>query len=120
MPDVQRRLSAILCADVAGYSRLVGHDEERTLAAIKSLLAEVVTPRLAEHHGRLVKTTGDGLLVEFASAVDATRCAVSIQLHMQRRNAATPMCRRISGSTGGSASISATSWPTVTTFSVTR
>jgi adenylate cyclase len=95
MATVQRRLSAILCADVSGYSRLVGDDEESTLAAIKSLQSEVIDPGLAQHNGRLVKVTGDGLLVEFASVVDATRCAVDIQLQMARRNSTLPPNRRI-------------------------
>jgi adenylate cyclase len=78
MPNVQRRLSAILCADVVSYGRLMGTDEEGTLAAVKSLLTEVIEPELVQYRGRLVKTTGDGLLVEFASVVDAARCAVAI------------------------------------------
>ena len=76
---VERRLAAILAADVAGYSRLIGADEEGTLSRLKALRAEVIDPKIAEHHGRLVKTTGDGLLVEFASVVDALRCATEIQ-----------------------------------------
>ena len=69
-----RRLAAILAADVAGYSRLMGADEEGTLVRLKALRRELVDPKIAEHHGRIVKTTGDGLLVEFASVVDAVRC----------------------------------------------
>jgi adenylate cyclase len=76
---VERRLAAILAADVAGYSRLIGADEEGTLSRLKALRAEVIDLKIAEHHGRIVKTTGDGLLVEFASVVDALRCAVEIQ-----------------------------------------
>ena len=72
-----RRLAAILAADVAGYSRLMGVDEEGTLERLKALRRELVDPKIAEHHGRLVKTTGDGLLVEFLSVVDAVRCAVA-------------------------------------------
>ncbi len=72
-----RRLAAILAADVAGYSRLMGADEEGTLERLKALHRELVDPKIAEHHGRIVKTTGDGLLVEFASVVDALRCAVA-------------------------------------------
>ncbi|MBV8118511.1 MAG: adenylate/guanylate cyclase domain-containing protein, partial [Alphaproteobacteria bacterium] len=72
---VKRRLTAILAADVAGYSRLVGADEEGTLAALKAIRREL-DPKISEHRGRIVKTTGDGLLVEFASVVDAMRCAV--------------------------------------------
>jgi Flp pilus assembly protein TadD len=82
---VQRRLAAILAADVAGYSRLMGADEEGTLARLKALRAELIDPGLAEHHGRIVKTTGDGLLVEFASVVDAMRCAVGWQSAMADR-----------------------------------
>src|SRR5215831_8567701 len=67
---VERRLTAILAADVAGYSRLMGADEEETLARLKALRREIVDPRIVEHRGRIVKTTGDGLLVEFASVVD--------------------------------------------------
>jgi adenylate cyclase len=73
---VERRLAAVLAADVAGYSRLMGRDEERTLAHLKSLRKTLVDPSIAAHRGRIVKTTGDGMLVEFASAVDAARCAV--------------------------------------------
>ncbi len=71
---VERRLAAILAADVAGYSRLIEADEEGTLGRLKALRAEVIDPKIAHHHGRIVKTTGDGLLVEFASVVDALRC----------------------------------------------
>jgi adenylate cyclase len=70
-----RRLAAILAADVAGYSRLMGADEERTLARLKAHRRELVDPKIREHRGRIVKTTGDGMLVEFASVVDAVRCA---------------------------------------------
>jgi adenylate cyclase len=83
---VDRRLAAILAADVAGYSRLMGTDEEGTLAALKACRRELVDPKIAEHRGRIVKTTGDGALVEFASAVDATRCAMEIQHAMAERN----------------------------------
>jgi TolB-like protein len=81
-----RRLAAILAADVAGYSRLMGADEEGTLERLKALRHELVDPKIAEHHGRIVKTTGDGMLVEFASVVDAVRCAVAVQLAMPERN----------------------------------
>jgi len=74
---VERRLAAILAADVAGYSQLMGEDEEGTLAALKGIRRELIDPKIAEHRGRIVKTTGDGLLVEFASVVDAVRCATS-------------------------------------------
>jgi adenylate cyclase len=80
-----RRLAAILAADVAGYSRLMGADEEGTLERLKALRRELVDPKIAEHHGRIVKTTGDGLLVEFASVVDAVRCAVAVQQAMPER-----------------------------------
>src|SRR5580698_11269499 len=84
---VERRLAAILAADVAGYSRLIEADEEGTLSRLKALRAEVINPRIAGHHGRIVKTTGDGMLVEFASAVDAARCAIEVQREMARQNA---------------------------------
>ncbi|WGS18530.1 adenylate/guanylate cyclase domain-containing protein [Bradyrhizobium sp. ISRA463] len=83
---VERRLAAVLAADVAGYSRLMGTDEVGTLAALKSHRREVVDPAIAEHHGRIVKTTGDGMLVEFASAVDAVNCAMEVQGRMAKRN----------------------------------
>jgi adenylate cyclase len=92
---VERRLAAILAADVAGYSRLMGNDEEGTLAALKACRRELIDPKLAEHRGRIVKTTGDGALVEFASAVDAARCAIEIQRAMAERNTAIPEDRRI-------------------------
>src|SRR5260370_19350404 len=78
---------AILAADVAGYSRLMGADEEGTLAHLKSFRNELVEPKITEHRGHIVKTTGDGLLVEFASAVDAVRCAAEIQRGMAAPNA---------------------------------
>jgi TolB-like protein len=81
-----RRLAAILAADVAGYSRLMGADEEGTLERLKALRRELLDPKIAEHHGRIVKTTGDGMLVEFASVVDAVRCAVEVQREMLERN----------------------------------
>jgi adenylate cyclase len=84
---VERRLAAILAADVAGYSRLMGADEEGTLARLKAHRRELIDPKIAEHRGRIVKTTGDGILVEFASVVDAVRSAVEIQRYMIDRNA---------------------------------
>jgi adenylate cyclase len=90
-----RRLAAILAADIAGYSRLMGADEEGTLAALKALRAEVIDPTIAEHHGRIVKTTGDGLLVEFSSVVDAMRCATAWQAAMAERNTGEPGNGRI-------------------------
>ena len=92
---VVRRLAAILAADVAGYSRLMGADEEGTLAALKVLRRELIDPKIAECQGRIVKTTGDGALVEFASVVDAVRCAIDIQRAIVVRNAGTPKERRI-------------------------
>jgi adenylate cyclase len=92
---VERRLSAILAADIAGYSRLMGADEEGTLAALKMLRREVVDPKIKEHRGRIVHTTGDGLLAEFASVVDAVRCAVEVQREMAARNADVPAERPI-------------------------
>ena len=84
-PPVQRRLAAILAADVVGYSRLMGADEEGTLARLKALRAALIDPTIARHNGRIVKTTGDGLLVEFASVVDAMRCATQWQAAMAER-----------------------------------
>ena len=92
---VERRLAAILAADVAGYSRLMGADEEGTLAALKAHRRAVLDPKITEHRGRIVKTTGDGLLVEFASVVDAVRCAVDIQRQMAERNAGVAAEQRI-------------------------
>src|ERR671922_2994019 len=92
---VQRRLAAILAADVAGYSRLMGADEEGTLASLKELRRDLADPKIKEHRGRIVKTTGDGLLVEFASVVDAVRCAVEVQREMAARNTGVPTERRI-------------------------
>jgi adenylate cyclase len=82
----ERRLAAILAADVAGYSRLMGTDEEGTLAQLKALRKTLFDVSIAEHRGRIVKTTGDGVLVEFASAVDAVTCAVAIQEKMAERS----------------------------------
>ena len=90
-----RRLAAILAADVAGYSRLIGADEEGTLNRLRSIRAEVIDPKITEHRGRIVKTTGDGLLVEFSSVVDALRCATEWQHGMGERNAAAPDDNRI-------------------------
>jgi class 3 adenylate cyclase len=92
---VERRLTAILAADVAGYSRLMGADEEGTLAQLKAHRRELVDPKITEHRGRIVKTTGDGVLVEFASVVDAVRCAVEVQRGMAERNADLPEEKRI-------------------------
>lgn len=92
---VERRLAAILAADVAGYSRLIGVDEEGTLAALKTYRRELLVPKIAEHRGRIVKTTGDGALVEFASVVDAARCAIEIQRTVAERNVNISEDRRI-------------------------
>src|SRR6516164_9829139 len=92
---VVRRLAAILAADVAGYSRLMGADEEGTLDRLKAHRCEIVDPKIKEHSGRVVKTTGDGLLAEFPSVVDAVRCAVEIQRAMIDRNTEPPEDRRI-------------------------
>src|SRR6266699_3077627 len=83
---VERRLAAILAADVVGYSRLMGADEVGTLRALRACRRELIDPIIAGRHGRIVKTTGDGLLVEFASAVDAVACAISMQQGAARRN----------------------------------
>ena len=92
---VERRLAAILAADVAGYSRLIEADEEGTLGRLKALRAALIDPKIAGHKGRIVKTTGDGLLVEFASVVDALRCAAEVQRAMAESNAPIPAERRI-------------------------
>ena len=92
---VERRLAAILAADVAGYSRLMGIDEEGTVSALKAHRREIVDPKIAEYRGRIVKTTGDGALVEFASAVDAVRCALEIQKLMAGHNFTVTEDRRI-------------------------
>src|SRR3954468_16600207 len=94
-PHTERKLAAILAADVAGYSRLMGLDEEGTLHELKGHLVELIEPRIAQHRGRIVKRTGDGLLVDFASAVEAVRCAVTIQSGMAERNRASPEQSRI-------------------------
>jgi adenylate cyclase len=90
-----RRLAAVLAADVAGYSRLIGADEGGTLSALKAIRAELIDRTIAAHNGRLVKTTGDGLLVEFGSVVDALHCATAVQAGMAERNATTPADKRI-------------------------
>jgi len=90
-----RRLAAILAADVAGYSRLIGADEGGTLDRLRALRRELLDPKIAEHRGRLVKTTGDGLLVEFGSLVDALRCAVEVQSEMTGHNTGVPPNKRI-------------------------
>ena len=94
-PSVQRKLTAILSADVVGYSRLMGKDEEGTLAALKRHRKELIDPKIGEHRGRIVKTTGDGLLIEFPSVVEAVRNAVDVQRGMAKRNTGVPHDRRI-------------------------
>ena len=92
---VERKLAAILAADVAGYSRLMGLDEEGTLASLKAHRRELLDGKIAEHRGRIVKSTGDGILIEFPSVVDATRCAVEVQQRMAERNSRVAPERRI-------------------------
>src|SRR3954471_14431778 len=92
---MQRRLAVIPAADVAGYSRLMEGDEIETLTSLKSHRRELIDPCIVEHRGRIVKTTGDGMLVEFASVVDAVACAVTLQRGMLRRNAGVPQDKQI-------------------------
>ena len=92
---VERRLAAILAADVAGYSRLMERDEAGTLARLKTLRRDLIDPKIAEHKGRIVKTTGDGLLIEFPSVVEAVACAVAMQREMAARSDATAQDERI-------------------------
>src|ERR1700686_1950056 len=92
---VARHLAAILAADIAGYGRLMGEDEEGTLDALRVWRREIADPRIKEHRGRIVKATGDGFLVEFASVVDAVHCAVEMQREMALRNADVPAERRV-------------------------
>src|SRR5580658_10476856 len=90
-----RKLAAILVADVVGYSRLAGVDEERILARLRALRSDLIDPTIAIHHGRIVKRTGDGSIVEFRSVVDAVRCAIEVQNAMIDRNAGVPPQRQI-------------------------
>src|SRR5476651_2012674 len=92
---VERRLTAILAADVAGYSRLMGLDETGTLARLQGHRRELIDPKITEHKGRIVKTTGDGILIEFPSVVEAVACAVAVQRGMAERNASTPEEQKI-------------------------
>jgi adenylate cyclase len=94
MADI-RKLAAILAADVIGYSRLAGSDEDRTLARLRALRSDLIDPTIAVHNGRVVKRTGDGIIVEFRSVVDAVRCAIEVQNGMLERNAGVPADRRI-------------------------
>src|SRR6266568_6843036 len=90
-----RKLAAILAADVVGFSRLTGADEDRTLARLRALRSDLIDPTIAVHNGRVVKRTGDGALVEFRSVVDAVRCAMEVQNAMLERNAGVPIDRQI-------------------------
>ena len=92
---IERRLAAILAADIAGYSRLMGADEEGTLAQLNAHRRELIDPKVSEHRGRIVKTTGDGILIEFPSVVEAVSCALAVQQGMAARNAGTPEEKRI-------------------------
>jgi adenylate cyclase len=88
----ERKLAAILAADVAGYSRLMGADEEGPVSRLKTIRRELIDPKIKEHHGRIVKTTGDGILIEFPNVIEAVRCAVEVQVD---RNAVLPQDKRI-------------------------
>src|SRR5450432_1474749 len=90
-----RKLAAILASDVVGFSRLTGANEDRTLARLRALRSDLIDPTIAVHHGRVVKRTGDGSIVEFRSVVDAVRCAIEVQNAMVERNAGVPEDRRI-------------------------
>jgi len=90
-----RKLAAILVADVIGYSRLAGADEDRTLARLRGLRSDLIDPAIAAHHGRMVKRTGDGSIIEFRSVVDAVRCAIEVQSAMVERNAGVSPEKRI-------------------------
>ena len=90
-----RKIAAILAADVVGFSRLAGADEDRTLARLRALRSDLIDPTIAVHHGRVVKRTGDGLIVEFRSVVDAVRCAIEVQHGMAERNAGVGPDKRI-------------------------
>ena len=90
-----RKLAAILVLDVVGYSRLAGADEERTLARLRGLRSDLIDPAIAAHHGRIVKRTGDGIIIDFRSVVEAVRCAIEVQNGMLERNAGLPPERRI-------------------------
>ena len=90
-----RKIAAILVSDVVGYSRLAGADEDRTLARLRGLRSDLIDPAIAAHHGRTVKRTGDGIIIEFRSVVDATRCAIEMQTGMVERNAGVAPDKRI-------------------------
>jgi len=93
--DLERRLAVILCADIVGYSRLIGADEEGTLRRLRDVRAELINPAIQTHHGRIIKTMGDGILVEFASVVDAVRAALEVQRGVVGRNAKAQAEQRI-------------------------
>ena len=90
-----RKLAAILVSDVVGYSRLAGADEDRTLARLRTLRSDLIDPTISVHHGRVVKRTGDGSIIEFRSVVDAVRCAIEVQTGMVERNVGLPPEKRI-------------------------
>ena len=90
-----RKLAAIVVADVVGYSRLAGTDEDRTLARLRGLRSDLIDPAIAAHHGRIIKRTGDGSIIEFRSVVDAVRCALEVQTGMVERNAGLAPEKRI-------------------------
>jgi adenylate cyclase len=90
-----RKLAAILAADVVGFSRLTGADEDRTLARLRALRSDLIDPTIAVHKGRVVKRTGDGAIIEFRSVVDAVRCAIEVQNAMVERNSGVPEDRHI-------------------------
>jgi class 3 adenylate cyclase len=90
-----RKIAAILVADVVGYGRLAGADEDRILARLRALHSDLIDPTISVHHGRIVKRTGDGSVIEFRSVVDAVRCAIKVQKAMVERNAGVPQDRRI-------------------------
>src|SRR5258707_9076770 len=90
-----RKIAAILVADVVGYSRLAGADEDRTLSRLRGLRSDLIDPAIAAHHGRIVKRTGDGILIEFRSVVDAVRCAIEVQNGTVERNAGVALDKRI-------------------------
>src|ERR1700720_3716051 len=90
-----RKIAAILVADVVGYSRLAGADEDRTLARLRGLRSDLIDPAIAAHHGRIIKRTGDGSIIEFRSVVDAVRCGIEVQNGMVEHNAGSPPEHRI-------------------------
>src|SRR5580700_3689059 len=92
---IERKLAAILAADIVGYSRLAGADEDRILARLRALRSDLIDPTIAAHHGRIVKRTGDGIIIEFRSVVDAVRCAIEVQNGLVDRNAGVQPERRI-------------------------